>query len=80
VKRGITMGGYDIVSLETCDRIMQLVYPVKDVICKYKPCSFNSRCWPSILDAFPFGGVLLLSYLHGYIHKLVLFRLLRSQL
>ncbi|KAF9444213.1 hypothetical protein P691DRAFT_838263 [Macrolepiota fuliginosa MF-IS2] len=56
----------DIVSLETCYQIMQLVYLVKDVICEYKPCSFNSICWPSILDTFPFGKVLLLSYLYGY--------------
>ncbi|KAF9441008.1 hypothetical protein P691DRAFT_815514 [Macrolepiota fuliginosa MF-IS2] len=54
----------DIVSLETCDRIMQLIYPVKDVICKYKLRSFNSICRPSILDTFPCPPTIVFIWLH----------------
>ncbi|KAF8887089.1 nucleoside phosphatase family-domain-containing protein [Infundibulicybe gibba] len=60
-KRNVTMDGEEIGSFDACDRVVQLVM-AKDVICDTKPCSFNGVYQPSLLDSFPSGKVLLLSY------------------
>ncbi|KAF8872177.1 nucleoside phosphatase GDA1/CD39 [Gymnopilus junonius] len=61
VTRNVTMSGDEIGSFEACQRVVQLVL-AKDAICETKPCSFNGVYQPSLLDSFPHGKVLLLSY------------------
>jgi len=61
MERSVTMDGEEIGSFDACDRVVQLVM-AKDVICDTKPCSFNGVYQPSLLDSFPSGKVLLLSY------------------
>ncbi|KAJ8503484.1 hypothetical protein ONZ45_g10808 [Pleurotus djamor] len=61
VSKSVTMVGEDIGSFEACNRIIELVM-AKDAICEVKPCSFDGVYQPSLLDSFPSGKVLLLSY------------------
>ncbi|KAI0695295.1 nucleoside phosphatase family-domain-containing protein [Cytidiella melzeri] len=61
VAKSVTMTGSDVGSFEACNRIVQLVM-AKDAVCELKPCSFNGVYQPSLLDTFPNGKVLLLSY------------------
>ncbi|KAF9474275.1 nucleoside phosphatase GDA1/CD39 [Pholiota conissans] len=68
--RNVTMHGEEIGSFQACDRIVQLVL-AKDSICEMKPCSFNGVYQPSLLDVFPDGKVLLLSYFFDRISPLV---------
>jgi len=69
-KRNVTMDGEEIGSFEACDRIVQLVL-AKDAICEVKPCSFNGVYQPSLLDSFPNGKVLLLSYFYDRLAPLL---------
>ncbi|GLB38779.1 putative GDA1/CD39 (nucleoside phosphatase) family protein [Lyophyllum shimeji] len=62
-KRNVTMVGEEIGSFDACNRLMDMVV-AKDTICKVRPCSFNGVYQPSILDTFPTGNVLLLSYFY----------------
>ena len=57
----ITMKGGDIGSYKACNRVLELVM-AKDAICEVKPCSFNGAYQPLIIDTFPSGGILALSY------------------
>jgi guanosine-diphosphatase len=70
VTKNVTMIGEEIGSFEACDRVMQLVM-AKDAICEVKPCSFDGVYQPSLLDTFPGGKVLLLSYFYDRIHPLL---------
>ncbi|KAF8157837.1 nucleoside phosphatase family-domain-containing protein [Crassisporium funariophilum] len=70
VKRNVTMAGEEIGAFEACDRILQLVL-AKDAICEVKPCSFNGVYQPSLLDSFPHGKVLLLSYFYDRLFPLL---------
>ncbi|KAF5377874.1 hypothetical protein D9615_006769 [Tricholomella constricta] len=69
-ERNVTMVGEQIGSYEACNRVIELVM-AKDAICKVKPCSFNGVYQPSILDAFPTGNVLLLSYFYDRLAPLL---------
>jgi guanosine-diphosphatase len=69
-KRNVTMDGEEIGSFEACDRIVELVL-AKDAICEMKPCSFNGVYQPSLLDSFPHGKVLLLSYFYDRLSPLL---------
>ena len=40
-------------------------------ICKLKPCSFDGVYQPSLLDTFPAGKTLLLSYFYDRLHPLL---------
>jgi guanosine-diphosphatase len=40
-------------------------------ICEVKPCSFNGVYQPSLLDAFPTGKILLLSYFYDRLTPLI---------
>ncbi|KAL0961470.1 hypothetical protein HGRIS_006414 [Hohenbuehelia grisea] len=62
-KHAVTMVGEDVGSFDACNRIVQLVL-AKDSICELKPCSFDGVYQPSLLDTFPSGKVLLLSYFY----------------
>ncbi|KAI0304320.1 nucleoside phosphatase family-domain-containing protein [Multifurca ochricompacta] len=68
--QNVTMVGGDIGSFEACNRIMQLVM-AKDAICEVKPCSFDGVYQPSLLDTFPNGKILLLSYFYDRINPLL---------
>ncbi|KAG5336925.1 hypothetical protein C0989_011511 [Termitomyces sp. Mn162] len=68
--RNVTMVGDDVGSFDGCLRIMELVM-AKDAICKTKPCSFNGVYQPSILETFPTGPVLLLSYFYDRLAPLL---------
>ncbi len=57
----ITMEGGNIGTYKACNRVMELVM-AKDAVCEVKPCSFNGAYQPSIVDTFPYGGILALSY------------------
>ncbi|KIR59802.1 guanosine-diphosphatase [Cryptococcus bacillisporus CA1873] len=48
-------------NFEACNRVVELVM-AKDAICEVKPCSFNGVYQPSLLDTFPRGQLLALSY------------------
>ncbi|KAG1860148.1 nucleoside phosphatase family-domain-containing protein [Suillus subalutaceus] len=67
----VTMTGSDVGSFEACNRILELVM-AKDDVCELKPCSFNGVYQPSLLDAFPNGKILLLSYFFDRITPLLL--------
>jgi len=69
-KVNVTMLGADVGSFEGCNRIVELVM-AKDAICHVKPCSFNGVYQPSILDTFPSGGILTLSYFYDRITPLL---------
>ncbi|KAI1790205.1 nucleoside phosphatase family-domain-containing protein [Ganoderma leucocontextum] len=62
-KFNVTMKGEDIGSYESCNRVVELVM-AKDAVCKVKPCSFNGVYQPSLLETFPHGKILLLSYFY----------------
>ncbi|TFY78141.1 hypothetical protein EWM64_g5870 [Hericium alpestre] len=66
----VTMVGEDIGGFESCNRVIQLVM-AKDSICETKPCSFDGVYQPSLLDTFPNGKVLLLSYFYDRINPLI---------
>ncbi|KAF8837850.1 hypothetical protein BDN67DRAFT_151247 [Paxillus ammoniavirescens] len=68
--RTVLMAGEDIGSFEACNRILELVM-AKDAICEVKPCSFNGVYQPSLLDAFPTGKILLLSYFYDRLTPLI---------
>ncbi|KZS99190.1 nucleoside phosphatase GDA1/CD39 [Sistotremastrum niveocremeum HHB9708] len=70
VLRNVTMTGADIGSYEGCRRVVELVL-AKDAICQLHPCSFNGVYQPSLLDTFPFGKVLLLSYFYDRLFPLL---------
>jgi guanosine-diphosphatase len=59
------MGGF-----EACNRVIELVM-AKDDICEVKPCSFNGVYQPSLLDTFPRGQLLALSYFTDRIKPLL---------
>ncbi|EIN12644.1 hypothetical protein PUNSTDRAFT_124404 [Punctularia strigosozonata HHB-11173 SS5] len=59
--RNVTMVGEDIGSFEACNRVVELVM-AKDAVCEVKPCSFDGVYQPSLMETFPSGKVLLLSY------------------
>jgi guanosine-diphosphatase len=67
----VTMTGSDIGNFEACNRILELVM-AKDDVCELKPCSFNGVYQPSLLDAFPSGKILLLSYFFDRVTPLLL--------
>lgn len=68
--RNVTMVGADVGSYEACNRVVQLVM-AKDAICEVKPCSFSGVYQPSLLDTFPNGKVLLLSYFYDRLRPLL---------
>ncbi|THH13509.1 hypothetical protein EW146_g6716 [Bondarzewia mesenterica] len=68
--RNVTMVGEDVGGFEACNRVMQLVM-AKDAICEVKPCAFDGVYQPSILDTFPAGKILLLSYFYDRLHPLL---------
>ncbi|KAG8778646.1 Guanosine-diphosphatase [Ceratobasidium sp. 428] len=68
--RKATMVGADVGSFESCKRVLELVM-AKDAVCTTKPCSFNGVYQPSILDTFPTGGILALSYFYDRIFPLL---------
>ncbi|QRV92747.1 guanosine-diphosphatase [Ceratobasidium sp. AG-Ba] len=65
--RKATMVGADVGSFHACKRVLELVM-AKDAT---KPCSFNGVYQPSILDTFPTGGILALSYFYDRIFPLL---------
>jgi len=69
-KRNVTMDGEQVGGFAACDKIVQLVM-AKDAICEVGPCSFNGVYQPSLLDTFPTGKVLLLSYFYDRLHPLL---------
>ncbi|KAG8891791.1 Guanosine-diphosphatase [Tulasnella sp. 403] len=64
------MAGEDVGGFEHCNRIVELVM-AKDAVCKVKPCSFNGVYQPNILNTFPSGGILALSYFYDRIFQLL---------
>ncbi|TFY69015.1 hypothetical protein EVJ58_g673 [Rhodofomes roseus] len=62
-KFGVTMVGADVGAFDACNRVVELVM-AKDAICEVKPCSFNGVYQPSLMETFPAGKVLLLSYFY----------------
>ncbi|KAG9051700.1 Guanosine-diphosphatase [Tulasnella sp. UAMH 9824] len=66
----VTMTGGDIGSFDHCNRVVELVM-AKDAVCTVKPCSFNGVYQPNILDTFPSGGILALSYFYDRIFPLL---------
>jgi len=69
-KRLVTMDGADIGNFDACNRVVQLVM-AKDAVCEVKPCSFNGVYQPSLLETFPQGKILLLSYFYDRINPLL---------
>ncbi|OXM81002.1 guanosine-diphosphatase [Cryptococcus neoformans Bt63] len=57
-------------NFEACNRVVELVM-AKDAICEVKPCSFNGVYQPSLLDTFPRGQLLALSYFTDRIKPLL---------
>lgn len=68
--RNVTMVGADVGSFEACNRVVELVM-AKDAVCEVKPCSFNGVYQPSLLDTFPNGKILLLSYFYDRLRPLL---------
>ncbi|KAG8996774.1 Guanosine-diphosphatase [Tulasnella sp. JGI-2019a] len=66
----VTMAGEDVGSFDHCNRIVELVM-AKDAVCTTKPCSFNGVYQPNILETFPSGGILALSYFYDRIFPLL---------
>lgn len=66
----VTMIGGDVGSFDHCNRVVELVM-AKDAVCTVKPCSFNGVYQPNILDTFPSGGILALSYFYDRIFPLL---------
>ncbi|CDO69866.1 hypothetical protein BN946_scf184884.g25 [Trametes cinnabarina] len=69
-KWNVTMVGQDVGSFEGCNRVVELVM-AKDSVCEVKPCSFNGVYQPSLLETFPHGKVLLLSYFYDRLSPFV---------
>ncbi|KAG7087965.1 hypothetical protein E1B28_012006 [Marasmius oreades] len=69
-KKNVTMVGEEIGSFDACNRVIELAL-AKDAICKLKPCSFNGVYQPSLLDTFPSGRVLLLSYFYDRLEPIL---------
>ncbi|KAI0315612.1 nucleoside phosphatase family-domain-containing protein [Amylostereum chailletii] len=70
MKKTVTMAGEDVGGFEACNRVVELIM-AKDAICEVKPCSFDGVYQPSLLDTFPAGKILLLSYFYDRIQPLV---------
>ncbi|EGN93963.1 hypothetical protein SERLA73DRAFT_189099 [Serpula lacrymans var. lacrymans S7.3] len=68
--KSVLMTGGDIGSFDACNRVLELVM-AKDAVCELKPCSFDGVYQPSLLDTFPSGKVLLLSYFYDRITPLI---------
>ncbi|KAI6044915.1 nucleoside phosphatase family-domain-containing protein [Pisolithus marmoratus] len=68
-KKTVVMVGADIGGFEACSRVLELVM-AKDAVCELKPCSFDGVYQPSLLDAFPTGKILLLSYFYDRVTPL----------
>ncbi|KAG6330229.1 hypothetical protein ID866_8861 [Astraeus odoratus] len=66
----VIMAGEDIGNFDACKRVLELVM-AKDAVCELKPCSFDGVYQPSLLDAFPTGKILLLSYFYDRITPLI---------
>jgi guanosine-diphosphatase len=62
-KHNVTMLGAGVGGFEACNRIVELVM-AKDAVCATKPCSFNGVYQPNLLETFPAGKILLLSYFY----------------
>ncbi|KAI8978738.1 nucleoside phosphatase family-domain-containing protein [Trametes punicea] len=69
-KWNVTMVGEDVGSFEGCNRVVELVM-AKDSICEVKPCAFNGVYQPSLLETFPHGKILLLSYFYDRLQPFV---------
>ncbi|KAI0715674.1 nucleoside phosphatase family-domain-containing protein [Cerioporus squamosus] len=69
-KWNVTMVGEDVGSWESCNRVIELVM-AKDAICEVKPCSFNGVYQPSLLETFPHGKILLLSYFYDRLNPFI---------
>lgn len=65
----VTMVGAES-GFEACNRVVELVM-AKDAVCEVKPCSFNGVYQPSLLDTFPNGQLLALSYFTDRIQPLL---------
>ncbi|CAG8565898.1 7916_t:CDS:2, partial [Acaulospora colombiana] len=70
IMKNVTMHGGDIGSWSACNRVLELVL-AKDAVCHLKPCSFNGVYQPSLLDSFPTGPILLLSYFYDRLAPLL---------
>lgn len=70
-ERTITMAGHDVASFYACSKLISLVL-AKDTLCTMKPCSFDGAYQPTILDTFPHGGILTLSYFTDRLQPFVL--------
>ncbi|TXT13647.1 hypothetical protein VHUM_01014 [Vanrija humicola] len=55
---------------EACNRLVELIM-AKDAVCKVEPCSFNGVYQPSLIDTFPKGKLLALSYFTDRIKPLL---------
>lgn len=53
-----------------CTRVLELVM-AKDAVCEVKPCSFNGVYQPALIDTFPRGNFLALSYFYDRIVPLL---------
>lgn len=65
----VTMTGTES-SFESCKRVVELVL-AKNAVCEVKPCSFSGVYQPSIIDTFPNGQLLALSYFTDRIQPLL---------
>ncbi|PVF97200.1 hypothetical protein CPB86DRAFT_735439 [Serendipita vermifera] len=70
IMKNVTMNGGDIGNWSACNRVLELVL-AKDAVCHLKPCSFNGVYQPSLLDSFPSGPILLLSYFYDRLAPLL---------
>jgi guanosine-diphosphatase len=86
VFKNVTMMGGEVGSWEACNRVLELVL-AKDAyvvsqsshlvltndsrVCHLKPCSFNGVYQPSLMDSFPTGSILLLSYFYDRLAPLL---------
>ena len=60
---------YVVPNDDTSSRMLTFFFPFS--ICQIKPCSFNGVYQPSLLETFPNGKILLLSYFYDRIHPLL---------
>ncbi|KAH7913936.1 nucleoside phosphatase family-domain-containing protein [Hygrophoropsis aurantiaca] len=67
LKRSVKMVGEDVGSFDACNRVLELVL-AKDAVCELKPCSFDGVYQPSLMNTFPSGKILLLSYFYDRIN------------
>ncbi|KAH7925558.1 hypothetical protein BV22DRAFT_1033828 [Leucogyrophana mollusca] len=70
VKRSVKMVGEDVGSFDACNRVLELVM-AKDALCELKPCSFDGVYQPSLMETFPSGKILLLSYFYDRVNPLL---------